>query len=63
MEERRRLAAIDKKRSLERVQADQMKVKLETDLNKAVEKRLNERELRQQKLRNHINKVEEIRNQ
>ena len=31
------------------------------DLNKAVEKRLNVREQRKQKLRNHITRVEEVR--
>lgn len=58
--EQRRNAAIDQRRSIERVQADQLKEKLHKDLNKAVEKRLTEREMRMQKLRCHISKVQEV---
>ena len=59
--EERRLAALERRMSQERVQADQLKERLEADLNKAVEKRLTVREQREQKLRNHISRVEEIR--
>lgn len=47
MEERRRNAAQEKKKSLDRSNLDQIKERLEKGLNKAGEKRLNEREQRQ----------------
>ncbi|CDW75919.1 UNKNOWN [Stylonychia lemnae] len=61
--ERRRIGAFERRISEERVHQDQLKEKLETYLNKAVEKRLTVREQRMQKLRNHISRVEEIRTQ
>jgi cell division protein FtsX len=58
--ERRRHAAIDQRRSIERNQYDQLKVKIQTNLTKAGEKRLTERERKMNKLRHHISKVEEV---
>lgn len=61
--EGRRIAAQERRKSHERVLTDQLKEKLEAELNKAVEKRLTVREQRKQKLRNHISRVETIRTQ
>jgi hypothetical protein len=52
---------IEERRSQERAQLDQMKVKIEKDLIHAEEKRMSRQEEQQKKLRNHINKVEEVR--
>lgn len=58
-EERRRNVQ-EKKRSLDRAAADQIMDRLEKNLNRAEEKRMSARERRQQKLRQHISKVEDI---
>jgi hypothetical protein len=59
--EGRRIAAQERRKSHERVQADQLKEKLEADLNKAVEKRLTVRETRMKKIMNHNSRVMTIR--
>ena len=59
--ERRRAAYLEKQKSIERTQTDQLKDKVQRELERATKKRHTVRETRQQKLRNHINKVEEIR--
>lgn len=58
--ERRRHAAIDYRRSAERVQFDLLKDKIQKGLTKADEKRTSEQERLRAKLRNHISKVEEV---
>lgn len=60
LKERRRHAAIDQRKSIERVQNDMLKVKIYQGLTKADEKRISEQQRLRAKLRNHISKVEEV---
>lgn len=59
--EKRRKLMQEKKQSYQIDQIYQLKGRLESGLTRAEEKRITERERMQQKLRNHINKVEEVR--
>lgn len=59
--EERRKKALEKKRTLDQERLDHSKHKVERELSAAGDKRRERQEQMREKLRNHINKVEEVR--